>query len=114
MTCQRPERRLPATGSLGQAPRTGLTPAPSPSFFPFDGDVGHGLALYGDSFTGTPNVGFGYAHGATRDYRIGRRLTSAVEGGPGFEVNLDATRREAANDNHPAEHGMMLKGRMRW
>ena len=50
----------------------------------------------------------------------GWRLTSAVPGDPGFEVNLDATRREAANDNGSgsgagnAEHGVMLRGAIRW
>ena len=114
ITCQRSELRLRKTGSLGQAPRAGPTPAASPSFFPLDGDVGHGLALFRDSFTGTPNVGFGYSDSGARDYRIGWRLTSAVEGDPGFEANLDATRREAANDNHAAEHAVMLKSLMRW
>ena len=48
-----------------------------------------------------------------RECRMGWRLTSAVPSDPGFEVNLDATRREAANDNE-AEHGAMLKSLMRW
>ena len=29
---------------------------------------------------------------------------------PGFEVDLDSTRREAANGNAPPEHGAMLRG----
>ena len=79
----------------------------------------YGLSLFGDRFTATPNVGFGFSDGA-RDYRIGWRLTSAVRGDAGFEVNLDATRRETANDNGAlagpgrAEHGVMLRGTMRW
>ena len=48
-----------------------------------------------------------------REYRMGWRLTSADPGDPGFEIGLDATRREAANDNE-AEHGVMLKSSMRW
>ena len=64
-------------------------------------------------FTGTPNLGFGMSDGGARDYRIGWRLTSAVPDNPGFEVNLDATRREAANHND-AEHGVMLKVLTRW
>ena len=76
-------------------------------------EVGYGLSLLGDRFTGTPNLGFGFSDTA-RDYRIGWRLTSAVRGDPGFEVNLDATRREAANANEPAEHGVMLRGAIRW
>ena len=78
-----------------------------------EGELGYGLALFGDRFTGTPNVGFGLS-GTTRDYRIGWRLTSVVPGDPGFEVNLDATRREAANGNEPAEHGVLLRGAIRW
>ena len=103
-----PDDRLPRRG-----PRAGLTPAASPSFYPLDGDVGYGLALFGHGFTGTPNVGFGDSDGRAREYRIAWRLTSAVEGDPGFEVNLDATRREPANHNHAAEHAVMLKGLMR-
>ena len=77
------------------------------------GELGYGLALFGDRFTGTPNVGFGLSDTA-RDWRIGWRLTSAVPGDPGFEVNLDATRREAANGNAPPGHGVMLRGAIRW
>ena len=77
-----------------------------------DGEVGYGMALMGDRFTGTPNVGFGMSETA-REYRMGWRLTSAVSGDPGFEISLDATRREAVNDND-AEHGVMLKSLMRW
>ena len=77
------------------------------------GELGYGLGLFGDRLTGTPNVGFGFWDNA-RDYRIGWRLTSAVRGDPGFEVNLDATRREAVNDSEPAEHGVMLRGSIRW
>ena len=71
------------------------------------------MSLLGNRITGTPNLGFGLSDTA-RDYRIGWRLTSAVRGGPGFEVNLEATRREAAAGNEPAEHGVMLRGAIRW
>ena len=77
-----------------------------------DGEVGYGMALMGDRFTGTPHVGFGFSDTA-REYRMGWRLTSAVSGDPGFEVGLDATRREAVNDNE-AEHGVMLRSLIRW
>ena len=69
------------------------------------------MALLGDRFTGTPNVGFGMSDGGVRDYRIGWRLTPA--GGGRFEVNLDATRRETANDNE-ADHALMLRGAIAW
>ena len=76
-------------------------------------ELGYGLSLFGDRFTGTPNLGFGFSD-TSRDYRIGWRLTSAVRGDPGFEINLDATRREAANGNEPPEHGAMLRAGIRW
>ncbi len=78
----------------------------------FDAEAGYGMALLGDRFTGTPNVGFGLSETA-REYRMGWRLTSAVRGDPGFEVSLDATRREAANGNE-AEHGVMLRSLIKW
>ena len=58
------------------------------------------------------STGFGLADGGARDWRIGWRLTPAAPGGSGFEVSLDATRRESANDD--AEYGVMLWSRMRW
>ena len=76
-------------------------------------EAGYGLPLFGGRFTGTPNAGLGLADGGARDWRIGWRLTSAVPGDSSFEVNLDATRREAANDED-AEHGVMLRGAVRW
>ena len=51
------------------------------------------MALFGGRFTGTPNLGFGMADGGARDYRLGWRLTSALEGGPGFD---DESRRGPA------------------
>ena len=44
-----------------------------------------------------------------RDYKLGWRLTSA---GRGFELGLEATRRENADDD--PEHGAMLRGAIRW
>ena len=79
------------------------------------GELGYGLALFGDRFTGTPNLGFGLSDSA-REYRIGWRLTSAVRGDPGFEVSLDATRQEpvGAGPAAGAEYGVMLRGAIRW
>ena len=77
-----------------------------------DTEFGYGLPVFGGGFTGTPNVGFGMSE-AARDYRIGWRLTPAAPSASGFEVNLDAVRREPANDN-AAEHGVMLRSLLRW
>ena len=93
--------------------------APGGEFEPerrLEGELGYGMSVLGDRFTGTPNLGFGFSDGA-RDYRIGWRLTSAAGGDPGFEVNLDAMRRESANDNGAdvsVDHGVMLRAAIRW
>ena len=76
-----------------------------------EAELGYGIALFGGGFTGTPNLGIGLSD-TGRDYRLGWRLTSARRGGPGFEIGLEATRREAANAD--AEHGVMLRGTIRW
>ena len=69
---------------------------------------------FGGGFTGTPNVGFGLSDGGAREWRAGWRLTSAVPDDSGFEVSLDATRRDPAGDNEPPDHGVMLRGAIRW
>ncbi|MCY3672417.1 MAG: hypothetical protein OXH14_15270, partial [Alphaproteobacteria bacterium] len=79
-----------------------------------DAELGYGMALFGGRFTGTPNVGFGMADGGVRDYRIGWRLASVMAGDPGFEVSLDAIRREAAGGNIRPEHGVVLRSLIRW
>ena len=105
------DRLWSARDAQGLAPGTGTFEPESR----LQGELGYGLPLLGDRFTGTPNLGFGLTGAGSRDYRIGWRLTSAVPGDPGFEVNLDATRREPANDNGAqAEHGVMLRGAIRW
>ena len=76
-----------------------------------EAELGYGIAMFDGGFTGTPNLGVGFSETA-RDYRVGWRLTSARRGDPGFQVDLDATRREAANTD--AEHGLMLRGTIRW
>ena len=78
-----------------------------------EAELGFGLPLFGGGFTGTPNLGIGLSDTA-RDYRFGWRLTSARRGDPGFEIGLDATRREAADADADAEHGLALRGTIRW
>ena len=79
-----------------------------------EAEIGYGLPMFGGAFTGTPNIGFGLSGGGGRDWRLGWRLTSAVPGDPGFEVSLDATRREPANDDEPPELEVTLKAAIRW
>ena len=78
-----------------------------------EGELGYGFAHFGGRLTGTPNMGVGVSDSG-RDYRIGWRLTQAAPDGSGFEVSLDATRRESANTGEPPAHGAMLTGAIRW
>ena len=89
--------------------------APDGTFEPerrLDAELGYGLAAFGGGFTGTPNLGFGLSDGA-REVRIGWRLTPAAQDPSGFELNLDATRRESADDTAP-EHAVRLGLGVRW
>ena len=76
-----------------------------------EAELGYGIAMFGGGFTGTPHLGVGLSD-TGRDYRLDWRLTSARRGDPGFEIGLAATRREAANAD--AEHGIALRGVIRW
>ena len=78
-----------------------------------EGEIGYGLPMFGGAVTGTPNFGLGLSESA-RDWRIGWRLTPAGAGTGGFEVNLDASRSEPANEDDPPVHGLMLRGSMHW
>ena len=60
--------------------------------------AGYGVALFGGRFTGTPELGIGLSD-TGREYRLGWRLGRGSIGGASFELGLEATRREAANDN---------------
>ena len=78
-----------------------------------EGEIGYGVVLFGGGIAGMPNLGFGLSDGGARDWRVGWRLTSALPRDPGFVVNLDAMRKEPANDATP-EHGVLLSGTLRW
>ena len=84
----------------------------APASSRLDTELGYGLPVFGGGFTGTPNVGLGLSDTA-RDYRLGWRLAPAAGGGAGFELSLDATRRESAGDAG-AEHGVVLRARTSW
>ncbi len=104
------ERLWSARDARGLAPTGGVFEPESR----LEGELGYGVALPG-GFTGTPNVGFAVSGGA-RDVRVGWRLAPA--GAAGFELNLDATRREFVNADGagaaPVEHGVLLRGALRW
>ena len=77
-----------------------------------EAELGYGFAAFGGGFTGTPHAAFALTD-AGRDYRLGWRLTSASRGDAGFEVGLEATRREAGGGDAP-EHGAAFRARLRW
>ena len=77
-----------------------------------EGRIGYGLAVFGDRFTGTPEIGFGLSDGG-RDYSLGWRLTREGRDAGSFEFALEATRRETANDNDP-EHRIGFRLQARW
>ena len=72
-------------------------------------ELGYGLGAPGNLGVVTPYAGLGLSDGGTRDWRLGARWKI----GPSFDLNLQGSRRESANDNAP-DHGMMLRGSLRW
>ena len=74
-----------------------------------DAEVGYGLPVFGGGFTGTPHVGFGLSDTA-RELRLGWRLTP--EDGDGFELSLDAARRDSPGET--PEHRIGLGITARW
>ena len=76
-----------------------------------EAELGYGIPAFGGALTATPHLRFGLTD-TGRDYHLGWRLKSARKGTPGFELGLEATRREAANAD--AEHALMLRGAIRW
>ena len=76
-----------------------------------DAEVGYGMAVFGGGFTGTPNVGFGLSDTA-HEVRMGWRLTPAGADAGGFELNLDAARRDRAGET--PEHRIGLGIAARW
>ena len=66
---------------------------------------GYGFPMFGDRFTGTPEIGLGLSD-AGRDYGLGWRLMQSGSGAGSLELLLEARRRESANDNTPPEHGI--------
>ena len=70
--------------------------------------LGYGLPAFGERFTATPGLGAALSD-AGREYRLGWRLGLARSGSSSFELGLEATCRETANDPAPPEHGVQLE-----
>ncbi len=73
--------------------------------------LGYGLPAFGDRFTSTPEIGAALSDTA-REYRLGWRLGLVPGGASSFELGIEATRTEPANDagtGAAVEHGVLLK-----
>ena len=70
-------------------------------------ELGYGLPAFGGAGVTTPYAGFGLAQGGERDMRAGVRLGL----GAGFDLGIEAERRENAAD---PEHAVRLGLRIRW
>ena len=76
-------------------------------------EVGYGLGLGGGLFTGTPYAGLGLSESG-REWRLGWRLGSARREALDFALDIQGTRSESAGGDAPPEHGLMLRGALRW
>ena len=90
-----------ATGATGTGTSNGESPAAR-----LDTEMGYGVAAFAGVLT--PYGGLALSEGGTRGYRLGARFRL----GPAFEMGLEGERRESRTER--AEHGLMLRARMRW
>ena len=74
-----------------------------------DSELGYGFGAFGGHGLLTPYGGFALVDEGSRRYRIGGRF----EIGSSLHLSLEGERREPANDA-AAEHGVMLRGQMRF
>ena len=75
-----------------------------------DAELGHGLPALGSRFTMTPKVRFGLSR-TTREFSLGWTLSPVRRDRTSFDLGLEATRREAANDS---THELMLRFTLLW
>ena len=74
----------------------------------------YGFAVFGGEFTSTPELGFATSP-QHREYRLGWRLGLARHAGNvSFDLGVEATRLEAANDDGGPEHRLGLRMNARW
>ena len=73
--------------------------------------LGYGFPAFGDRFTSTPELGLGLSNDA-REYSLGWKLGLVRGGAASFDLGIEATRREPANDSGSGaepEHGIGFK-----
>ena len=75
--------------------------------------LGYGFAALDGRFTSTPELGLALSDG-WRDYTVGWRLNLPRSGPSAFDLRLDVSRREAADDNADPEHRIRLGVSVGW
>ena len=99
-----------ADALLGRSTMAGLAAnddGEEPTRHRLEATFGYGFAVFGDRFTGTPEVGVALSQ-AERSYRLGWRLGFAGHDRISLDLKLEATRREPVNGDAP-EHGVALR-----
>ena len=74
-----------------------------------EGEIGYGFGAPRGLGLATPYAGLSLAGGG-RAWRLGARWNVA----PDVTFGLEGTRRESGNDDEPPQHGLMLRGVLRW
>ena len=75
-----------------------------------EGEVGYGFGAPRGLGVVTPYAGLSLADGGGRAWRMGARWQVM----PDLTLGLEGTRRAAANDDEAPQHGLMLRGAIRW
>ena len=75
-----------------------------------EGEIGYGFGAPRGLGVVTPYAGLSLADGGGRAWRMGARWQVM----PDLTLGLEGTRRAAANDDEAPQHGLMLRGTMRW
>ena len=79
----------------------------------FEARLGYGMAMFGDSFTSTPEFGLGLSDGR-REYNLGWRFNRGRNALAALELQLKARRLEPADDDRDAEHAIGFRLSARW
>ena len=79
----------------------------------FEARLGYGMAMFGDSFTSTPEFGLGLSDGR-REYDLGWRLNWSGNAVAALELQLKARRLESAAADRDAEHAIGFRLSARW
>ena len=99
------ERLWSARGTAGLAPGEDFEATRR-----LNAELGYGLGAPRGLGLVTPYAGLSLADGGGRAWRTGARWQVA----PDVTLGFEGTRSEPANDDHPPQYGVMLRGTIRW